>query len=386
MISTIKNNRHKKGIIAMAATVLSFSCFAQEAAATAAPASGMNPIWWLIFGTMLILLVVVLILGNVLIGLTQIQIKKAKQKAAALIVLLLTTAFAFAQDPINAANNPPVEAVKASQNVFGDWTLIMAGIVLMAELFAVVVLILRIRTVLAGLEEKKTEKAHAFNIHLPKFIDNLNASVAIEKEKDIMLDHDYDGIHELDNNLPPWWKYGFYLTIIWSVFYLGYYHVAGGPLSLDEYAADMERAKAETEEYVRKNASNVDENNIVLADAAGINEGKNIFTTNCVTCHGKNAEGTVGPNLSDEYWIHGGSLGEVFKSVKYGWPAKGMKSWSSDLTPVDMKNVVSYINSLQGSKPANAKAPEGKIYTEGANTMAVDTTAKATDSTTLVTK
>jgi cytochrome c oxidase cbb3-type subunit 3 len=63
-----------------------------------------------------------------------------------------------------------------------------------------------------------------------------------------------------------------------------------------------------------------------------------------------------------------------------------MKSWSSDLTPVDMKNVVSYINSLQGSKPANAKAPEGKIYTEGANTMAVDTTAKATDSTTLVTK
>ena len=201
-----------------------------------------------------------------------------------------------------------------------------------------------------------------------------------------MLDHDYDGIHELDNNLPPWWKYGFYLTIIWSVFYLGYYHVAGGPLSLDEYAADMERAKAETEEYVRKNASNVDENNIVLADAAGINEGKNIFTTNCVTCHGKNAEGTVGPNLSDEYWIHGGSLGEVFKSVKYGWPAKGMKSWSSDLTPVDMKNVVSYINSLQGSKPANAKAPEGEIYTEGANTMAVDTTAKATDSTTLVTK
>jgi cytochrome c oxidase cbb3-type subunit 3 len=162
--------------------------------------------------------------------------------------------------------------------------------------------------------------------------------------------------------------------------------VAGGPLSLDEYAADMERAKAETEEYVRKNASNVDENNIVLADAAGINEGKNIFTTNCVTCHGKNAEGTVGPNLSDEYWIHGGSLGEVFKSVKYGWPAKGMKSWSSDLTPVDMKNVVSYINSLQGSKPANAKAPEGEIYTEGANTMAVDTTAKATDSTTLVTK
>jgi cytochrome c oxidase cbb3-type subunit 3 len=79
-------------------------------------------------------------------------------------------------------------------------------------------------------------------------------------------------------------------------------------------------------------------------------------------------------------------LGEVFKSVKYGWPAKGMKSWSSDLTPVDMKNVVSYINSLQGSKPANAKAPEGEIYTEGANTMGVDTTAKATDSTTLVTK
>jgi len=377
MISIINN---KKGMLATAATVLSFSCFAQEAAAAAAPTANMNPIWWLIFGTMIILLVVVLILGNVLIGLTQIQINKAKQKAAALIMLLLTTAFAFAQDPANAVNNVPVEAAKASQNVFGDWTLVMAGIVLVAELFAVIVLILRIRSVLSGLEEKATQQAPAFSIHLPKFIDNINASVAIEKEKDIMLDHDYDGIHELDNNLPPWWKYGFYLTIVWSIFYLGYYHVAGGPLSLDEYAADMERAKAETEEYVRKNASLVDENNITLADASGINEGKNIFMTNCVTCHGKNAEGTVGPNLTDEYWIHGGSLSDVFKSVKYGWPAKGMKSWSSDLTPVDMKNVVSYIRSLQGSTPDNAKAPEGEVYTEGtetANTNNADSTTTA---------
>jgi cytochrome c oxidase cbb3-type subunit 3 len=345
MISTIKNNRHKKEIVAIAITMLSLSSFAQEVAPVAptTTSAGMNPIWWLIFGTMIILLVVVLILGNVLVGLTQVQLNKIKQKATALIALLFTTAFAFAQDPANAVNNAPVEAVKVSQNVFGDWTLIMATIVLVAELFAIIVLIIRIRSVLANLEDKPKESTATFNIQLPKFIDNLNASVAIEKEKDIMLDHDYDGIQELDNNLPPWWKYGFYFTIVWSVFYLGYYHVAGGPLSLDEYAADMERAKVETEEYVRKNASNVDESNITLADAAGINEGKSIYTTNCVTCHGKNAEGTVGPNLTDEYWIHGGALSDVFKSVKYGWPAKGMKSWSTDLTPVDMKNVVSYI-------------------------------------------
>lgn len=381
MISTIKNNRHKKEIVAIAITMLSLSSFAQEVAPVAptTTSAGMNPIWWLIFGTMIILLVVVLILGNVLVGLTQVQLNKIKQKATALIALLFTTAFAFAQDPANAVNNAPVEAVKVSQNVFGDWTLIMATIVLVAELFAIIVLIIRIRSVLANLEDKPKESTATFNIQLPKFIDNLNASVAIEKEKDIMLDHDYDGIQELDNNLPPWWKYGFYFTIVWSVFYLGYYHVAGGPLSLDEYAADMERAKVETEEYVRKNASNVDESNITLADAAGINEGKSIYTTNCVTCHGKNAEGTVGPNLTDEYWIHGGALSDVFKSVKYGWPAKGMKSWSTDLTPVDMKNVVSYIHSLQGSNPANAKAHEGEVYSEGATTVAAD-------STTLVTK
>ena len=121
-------------------------------------------------------------------------------------------------------------------------------------------------------------------------------------------------------------------------------------------------AKAEVDAYMKKSANNVDESNIKLADASGIKEGLAIYTSNCAACHGNNGEGGVGPNMTDAYWIHGGDIASVFKSVKYGWPAKGMKSWQTDLSPVQMKNVASYILSLNGTNPANAKAAEGELY------------------------
>lgn len=210
-------------------------------------------------------------------------------------------------------------------------------------------------------EEKRTAKVL---VKQPTFIEKLNRSVAIEKEADIMLDHNYDGIHELDNNLPPWWKYGFYLTIIFSFVYMTHYHITKtGNLQTAEYNHEILQAKHEMEEYRKKAANLVDENNAeLLTDPSSIASGKALFTTNCVACHGNAGEGGVGPNLTDEFWLHMGSIKDVFKTIKYGYPEKGMKSWQQDLGAKQIHEVASYVLSLQGTHPSNAKEPEGDLY------------------------
>jgi len=335
-------------------------------AQTATTNSGQSEtIWYIILGTMAVLLFAILILGSVLVNLVKVVIEKSKSKAAVMLLLLLASGSLFAQ------NQAPSPAPAGGSSLAANWTLIMAGCVLLAELFVVIVLLLRIRLIIIELSDKKETKPLAVELHLPRFFDNINASVAVEKEKDILLDHNYDGIQELNNNLPPWWKYSFYLSIIFAVCYLSYYHVLGGPSSKDEYDASMKKAQQEQEEYNRLNAGKVDENAVKMADAAGIEEGKSIFTTNCAPCHGHLGEGVVGPNLTDDYWLHGGGLNDVYKTIKNGYPAKGMKSWSSDLSPVQIKNVASYIKTLHGTNPPNAKAPQGDLYAPGDSTKVI---------------
>lgn len=217
--------------------------------------------------------------------------------------------------------------------------------------------------------------------HERTLMDVFNASVDIDKEEEIMLDHDYDGIKELDNNLPPWWKYGFYFTILCAFVYLVHYHISGtGDLQTVEYNKEMAAAKLQVEEFMRTSASNVDETTVkYLSEKSDMEAGKQIFTANCVACHGKSGEGnTVGPNLTDNYWLHGGSMADIFKTVKYGWPDKGMKSWKEDFSPVQIAQVSSYIKSLVGSNPPNAKAAQGDLFTEGAAAAAAsDSTQSA---------
>lgn len=360
-------NPSLKNTLTILALFVAVAVFAQEPATTA-PTSSVstntnNGLLYLIVTACAVLLVAVLLLGQVLVKLTGMAIDKRMAKKAGILFLLLGFNTVWAQDAAAKPYELPISL-----------NLLVGSIVLALELIVVLWMLLKIKSLLQEIAGEK-KQPFSFNFHLPRFFDSINASVAIEREADILLDHNYDGIRELDNSLPPWWKYSFYISIVWAFAYLGYYYVGGGPSSLDEYNAEVLQAKIEVEEYNKKNALNVDENSVTLANAAGILDGMDIYKTNCAACHGNLGEGNVGPNLTDAYWIHGGAIGDVFKSIKYGWPAKGMKSWQTDLSPVQIKNVASYIHSIKGTNPANAKAAEGNLYNETSTTAVADSTA-----------
>jgi cytochrome c oxidase cbb3-type subunit 3 len=197
--------------------------------------------------------------------------------------------------------------------------------------------------------------------------DRFNKSVSIDKEQDVQLDHDYDGIKELDNSLPPWWIYGFYFTILFAGVYMYRYHVSkSAPLQVEELAAEKIQAEREKVAYMATLANNVDETSIAYNPTAELlTEGKAIFVKNCVSCHGPEAQGaSIGPNLTDEYWIHKGGIKDIFKTIKNGVQEKGMIPWGQQLSNAQIAAAATFIKSLQESHPANPKAPQGDKYEE----------------------
>lgn len=178
---------------------------------------------------------------------------------------------------------------------------------------------------------------------------------------EIIDGHEYDGIKELNNALPKWWLWLFYITIVFAVVYYVRYHVMyTGALQEEEYQNEMIEAARKLSSPATKV---LDETNVtVLTDESSLAEGKIIYDTHCLVCHLSKGEGLVGPNLTDEYWLHGGSIGDIFKIIKVGNPSMGMISWKEQLTPLQMQQVSSFIYKLAGTNPPNAKAPQGEIY------------------------
>ncbi|MFN4082363.1 MAG: cbb3-type cytochrome c oxidase N-terminal domain-containing protein [Bacteroidia bacterium] len=202
------------------------------------------------------------------------------------------------------------------------------------------------------------------------------AALKSEKtEEELDLHEDYDGIRELDNPTPPWFNFIFYTTIIFAVIYLINYHVIGySSLQEKEYDEEVAEAKIAKENYLKKVGNLIDENSVTyLTDNATIDEGKKVYMQNCKVCHGEFGEGLVGPNLTDDYWLHGNTINDIFKTIKYGVPQKGMVAWQNSLTPVQIQQVSSFILTLKGTNPANAKEPQG-VKVES-NDATADTTA-----------
>ena len=195
----------------------------------------------------------------------------------------------------------------------------------------------------------------------------LTKTEPIEKEGDLLMDHDYDGIKELDNNLPPWWVYLFYICIIFGVVYVARYELFGGDDQETELKKDMAKAKIEVEEYLKTAPDLMDEKTVVLlTDAPSLAAGKEIFMTNCAACHRADAGGQIGPNLTDDHWILGGGIKNIFHTITNGGrDGKGMVSWKTNgMKPKEIQKVASYILSLQGSNPKDPKAPEGEIWVD----------------------
>jgi cytochrome c oxidase cbb3-type subunit 3 len=205
----------------------------------------------------------------------------------------------------------------------------------------------------------------------------------VEDEGQLLLDHDYDGIKELDNNLPPWWVYLFYGCVIFAVVYLVRFEIMGGDNQEMELKKEMAQAQIDIAEYKKTAPDLMDENTVtLLTTPADLAAGKAIFTANCIPCHRADAGGQIGPNLTDDNWILGGGIKNVFHTlVNGGRDGKGMISWKATLKPKQMQEVASYVLSLKGSNPVNPKAPDGEIWVDPS---APKTAAAATvDSTTV---
>jgi len=379
-INIQKNEKNMKRKIVYSLLV-SFlvSCFQQLSAQDAAGVKVIveertHPLIWILLAIMFGLLIAIFVLSKLYL---KVVTKNISKIAMLLLPMLFLGGSMFAQD---AAAPFKTEVVYQPISAMTAW-LFAAGIGF--EVLVLVFFGMKLSGFLRKIEVIDADKPLGAIMTMPKFWDNINASVAIEKEKDIQMDHEYDGIHELDNNLPPWWKYSFYISIVWSILYLGYYHLGDGELSIPAYEREMELAKIEKAEIAKTMASKVDESNVTMADASGIADGATIYKSNCAACHGNAGEGNVGPNLTDKFWLHGGDMTSIYKTVKVGWPAKGMKSWEAELSPVQMKNVASYIKSLVGTNPANAKAPQGEEFIEGA-TAGADSTKAVVDTTTAI--
>jgi cytochrome c oxidase cbb3-type subunit 3 len=347
----------------------------------------------------LILVVVIWLLSNVLKMMAKKVVEAAKSNKTLVTLFMLVAANLFSKTSMAQDQAVNVADTTKAANPFAyggmsETTFWSLSSVLILELLVVFLLVYFINNLWKALHpvaaKAKTEKgaswfAKTWNVLDQKFF---TKATPIEKEADILLDHDYDGIKELDNALPPWWKYGFYITIFIAVIYIFKYEIwHTGPNPTEEYTTEMNEAKAQTDAFLANMKENVDEKSVTMSDAAGIAAGKISFEKTCVACHMATGGGGVGPNLTDDYWLHGGNIKDIFKTIKYGYPDKGMQAWESTYSPVQIQQLASYIKSLKGTNPPNAKAAQGDLYKEEATAAVSDSAAKPkTDSVKAATK
>ena len=368
-------------------TALTLAAQTTAPAVTQPAASGYNQLAILLMILIVVLAFVIWGMGQVLTALGKQLVDKNKNASKILGVVLLVGFSLLSQ--ITSAQDATTDVVKLPN--YGGLTAsayYMFLTVIGMELTVILFLAFSIRRMYTELLPEKIRPVREKS-NLLTWWNNLNnkiftKAVPVEREADILLDHNYDGIKELDNALPPWWKYGFYITIGIAFIYLLNFHVLGIGLNpTQEYNAEMEKARVEKEKYEANNKDRIDENNVPMPDANGIKAGQRLFDANCVACHLKDGGGSVGPNLTDDYWIHKGSLNNIYNIIKVGYPDKGMQAWSGQFSPKEISFLAGFIKSLKGTKPAVAKEQQGEFYIDA---VATDSASVAKPDSALVAK
>ena len=179
-------------------------------------------------------------------------------------------------------------------------------------------------------------------------------------KQDELLNSNYDGIQEYDNDLPRWWLYLFYITIAFGIVYVGYYMF--GPGQSQEQIVLAELAEDAKRQAVAAPAPGVSVDALLAlaADTSVVEKGRGVFSTRCAACHGAEGQGLIGPNLTDAYWIHGGRITDVLNVVENGVLDKGMLAWKGVLPSAEIQAVVAYLWTIRGTTPPNPKAPQGE--------------------------
>lgn len=263
---------------------------------------------------------------------------------------------------------------EASTSIWDDPLLtfyVVVGFIFMLAILVLLVAVYMLRVLNYMNQQAAQERAERLGIPYvpePTFWEKLwqqsNDFVPVEKEASIMLDHNYDGIKELDNHLPPWWTGLFLGTIAFAIVYLLFYHVFNTlPSQQAEYDTEVAIAQEQLKKLQAANpVAAIDETNVeTTTDALALAEGKQIFLNTCASCHRKDGGGDIGPNLTDDYWKHGGTIKDIFKTVRHGVQGTNMIAWEGVISPEKMKNVSSYVLTLRGTNPANPKKPEGDL-------------------------
>jgi mono/diheme cytochrome c family protein len=274
--------------------------------------------------------------------------------------LFYLSAFILLTGTISAQN---LNAPAAEQNIIGLSSILVAvnAILLLSVLF----LLGTLTTAIQKLRTGETDKVQL------SWWDKFVALKSDKTEEELRLDEDFDGIHELDNPTPPWFNFIFYTSILAAVLYLLNYHVLKfGSLQEAEYTAEVAQSKLEVDAYLKSSGNLIDENNVAFVlDKKLLADGQTLFAEKCAVCHLADGGGVVGPNLTDAYWINGGDIQSIFKTIKYGVPAKGMIAWQNTFSGKQMEALASYVKTLQGTTPAVGKEPQGELYKEADSLM-----------------
>ncbi len=312
--------------------------------------------------------------------------KPHEKKIITVIAFMLTSSFGWAQD--KASGQSSFWADPFNHPLFPLY--VVSFLVLVTVILVVITATYTLRILNIFIENAAKERAGKLGVPFVKEISlwektwqRWNSLRPLAEEESLDMGHDFDGIRELDNHLPPWWKLLFYSTIIWGVCYFIAYHVLGSfPLSNEEYNNEVALADQKAKAFLASQpAAIIDENTLVYTkDEAILSKGKLVFSGSCVPCHRADGGGNgIGPNLTDEYWLHGGDIKNIFTTIKNGVVEKGMPVWSKAMSPADVKAVAFYVMSLQGTKPANAKAPQGELF-KPVDKKAMDSTIVNKDS------